>query len=76
MDEIVKEFIAKKFGIEQSSINDQTSLGLIAEDSLGKIDLLFDLEDELDVRIPHDQVVDIETVGDLIAVLKSNKEKK
>jgi acyl carrier protein len=51
-------------------------LTFLAEDSLGKIDLLFDLEDEVGVRIPHDQVVDIGTVGDLIAVLKSNKEKQ
>jgi acyl carrier protein len=76
MDDLVKELIAKKFDIEKSLINDQTSLTFLAEDSLGKIDLLFDLEDEVGVRIPHDQVVDIGTVGDLIAVLKSNKEKQ
>ena len=76
MDDFIKEFIAKKFNLEKSSINDQTSLGLIAEDSLDKIDLLFEIEDEVGVRIPHDQVIDIETIGDLIAVLKSNKEKQ
>lgn len=63
-EQLVKQFINKKYNIV--SQND-TNLDEICEDSFARVELLFDIEQHLKVRrIPENELLDIETVGDII----------
>jgi acyl carrier protein len=73
MDDKIKNIIAKNLDIDVSTIKNDTSLNLLAEDSMSRLELVFELEDELDVHIPHDSFDNIETVGDLVSLLQSLK---
>lgn len=61
----VKDFINKKYNIV--SEND-TNLAEICEDSFARIELLFDIEKHLmlNKRIPENELLEIETIGDII----------
>lgn len=73
MEDQIKDILAKKFQIELSEITNETSLMDIAEDSLGKLEMLFEIEEVLDIQIPHDAVIEIGTVGELIEAIKKVK---
>jgi acyl carrier protein len=74
MDEdIVKNIISNKLGVDKSSINDDSSLSALAEDSFGKIELLFDVESQLNIKLPQNDVTDIETFGELMSLIRSSK---
>lgn len=70
MEEIVKKIIKNKFNIDA---NENTNLSELTEDSFGRIELLFDIEEALKLKIPEGDILDIETFGDLILVLKKLK---
>lgn len=67
MNEKLKNFILQNYGLE---CNENTKISEIAEDSLTRVEMLFELEKELNLKIPHNEVLDIETVGDLLKFLK------
>lgn len=67
MEEIIKKLILDKYGVE---INSNTQISEIVEDSLSKIEFLFEIEKALNRSIPHEEVLDVETFGDLIKVLE------
>jgi acyl carrier protein len=73
MEEQIKDILAKKFQIKLSEITNETPLMDIAEDSLGKLEMLFEIEEVLDIQIPHDAVIEIGTVGELIEAIKKVK---
>jgi acyl carrier protein len=73
MEDQIKDILAKKFHIKISEITNETPLMDIAEDSLGKLEMLFEIEEVLDVQIPHDSVIEIGTVGELIEAIKKVK---
>jgi acyl carrier protein len=58
-----------------TEISDQThivdDLGL---DSVAVMDFVMEIEDRLDVSIPLNKIAEIETLGDLIATVRSLKE--
>lgn len=70
MEERIKKLILENYGIE---VLPSTSLSEVVEDSLSKIELIFELEKELGSSIPQDEVLDIETFGDLFFLLKRLK---
>lgn len=74
MEDQIKNILAKTFQIKLSEITNEMPLMDIAEDSLGKLEMLFEIEEVLDIQIPHDSIVEIETVGELIEVIKKVKQ--
>lgn len=48
-----------------SSIQDQLEI-----DSMDFVDVLVDLEEKLDIQIPDDDVIDVETIADLVGVIE------
>jgi acyl carrier protein len=66
IEEKIKKVILEQLGI---AVTKETLLSDIAEDSLSKVDLLFQIEQELDKNIPQDEVLDLETVGDLVEAM-------
>lgn len=66
IEEKVKEIVLAQLGVVVSK---ETKLSEIVEDSLSKIDLLFEIETSLDVTIPPDEILDIETIGELVKAI-------
>lgn len=70
MDEIV-EMIRKRFPGKE--IDEGTSLSYIAEDSFGRIEMLVEIEQALKIKISEDDILDMETVGDLVKIARKLK---
>lgn len=72
MDEAaIKKIISERFGTEAC---ESDFLSDFAEDSFAKI-VLFNIEQALDVNIPDEDIIDMETVGDLISAAKKAAKK-
>lgn len=67
--EKVKKSISEKCNIPLESINTGTLLADIAEDSISRVELLFEIEQMLGCTISEDEVFEIETVGDLLHII-------
>ena len=75
MEEFIKQILAEKFNAKKDSIDYETPLSLIVDDSLGKIELFFEMEEALNIRISYNDVLDIQTFGDLVDIFQSLKER-
>lgn len=69
MEEIIKDIVSEKLNIDRNKISVDTNFVDFVQDSISRIEMLFELESALKVRIPQEYIADIETVGDLIGVL-------
>ncbi len=69
IQEKLKVVFAEKAGISLEEVTTDTSLSSIAEDSLSKIDFLFELEQLVGKRIPENDVIEAETFGDLLHII-------
>lgn len=59
--------------VDKKKLPDITEKSVIAElgiDSLSTMQIVGELENKLDIMIPDDQLVKLETVGDLLDVVK------
>ncbi len=71
MQERVYKVIAKSLNVDQSSLNDDLGPGDITQwDSLAHQALILSLEQEFEVRLDIDEVLDMETVGDIVEILE------
>jgi acyl carrier protein len=64
--------------VDKKKLPDVTEKSVIADlgiDSLSTMQIVGELEQRLDVTIPDDQLVKLETVGDLLDVVKRCQEK-
>jgi acyl carrier protein len=66
MEEAIK-IIEKRAG---KKVTPETKLADIAEDSLAKIELIAEIEHELNVRLREQDLLDMESVGDLLELLR------
>jgi acyl carrier protein len=64
--------VAERFDRNINEIGPETTLESLGVDSLGKIELLFDLEDYFEVRLPNEdfKVTTIQEVANLIDSVK------
>jgi acyl carrier protein len=67
MEDAIKRIVKRKTG---KDVEPETNLIEIVEDSLGKVELLAEIEAELKVRIDERDLLDMETVSDLLEVLR------
>ena len=70
--ELLQEFINRRVGTPSEPITLESNLEAVGVDSLMLLDLMFDLEDKYNVRMPDD-LPRPETVGDLIAIFDKLK---
>lgn len=63
-----QKIIFDKFKLE---VDNNANLYEIIQDSFAKIEMLFEIEEFLGVKIPETELADIETVGDLINAFKN-----
>jgi acyl carrier protein len=68
----VKRVIAEKLGVP---VDEKTQLAAVAQDSFAKVEMLFEIERQLGVRIPDQGIIDMETVGDLISAIENSRKK-
>jgi acyl carrier protein len=66
MEEAIK-IIEKRTG---KKVTPETKLAEIAEDSLAKMELIAEIEQELKVRLREQDLLDMESVGDLLELLR------
>lgn len=68
-NEEIKKLIAEKFFVDINLITNETKLSDITEDSIGRIELLFEVEQTLNKKIPEEDILSMETVADLLHVV-------
>ena len=73
----VKDIIAKELDVPREKVKDdavlQTDLGA---DSLDVVELLMNLEDEFDMKIPDEDAEKLKTVGEAIAYIDGHSVKE
>ncbi len=73
MLEKVKEIIAKQLNLDVDEITESTSFkDDLGADSLDLFELVMAFEEEYDIEIPSENLEGIETVGDIIKLMKDN----
>jgi acyl carrier protein len=71
--ERVKEVLTEKLGKEESEITEEASFEELEADSLDLVELIMDLEDEFDIKIPDDDARQITTVGQAVDYVTSHQ---
>lgn len=70
----VKQIIVDKLGVDESEvINEASFTNDLGADSLDTVELIMEFEKEFDVSIPDEQAENIQTVGQAIEYLESQK---
>lgn len=73
MSEKIIEIIANQLSIDKEKItNDSTMSDDFGADSLDIVEIIMAIEDETGVSIPDEVIVEIKTVGELIAYVEAN----
>lgn len=79
MDELfgkVKKLIAEKLNVEEDKITLESSFRQdLGADSLDTYELIYDIEEELKVKIPDEKANEFETVGDAYNFIKEELSK-
>ena len=71
MLEKLSSMIAEQLNCDESSITEETSFkDDLGADSLDLYELVMALEDEYSIEIPAEELVDLNTVGDVLDYLK------
>ena len=66
----VFELVSEHLGVDIEKITDETSfINDLGADSLDIVELVMDLEEEFDVKIPEDIADKIQTVGDAVTFI-------
>lgn len=65
----LKELAAKQFGGEADAIDENAPIEQLGIDSLGFLELLFELEDQFGCSIPQDAVANVKTLNELSTVI-------
>ena len=70
VEERLKRIIAVHLDVDTGRLSPSTRLGEdLCVDSLTAVEILMVLEDEFDIALPEDDVGDLQTYGDLLAVV-------
>ena len=66
------QLVSEKFDKRIDELGPDTTLESLGVDSLGKIELIFDLEDHFKVRIPNEDAT-VDTLAEVAALLDTAK---
>jgi acyl carrier protein len=71
----VRAILARRVGLEVSALGSEVALATLPIDSLGLMEVLCMVEDELGVRLPESNefVTTLLSVGDVIAAVESSR---
>ena len=72
--EKVKQIIVDKLGVDESEVTHEASFtNDLGADSLDTVELIMEFEKEFDIAIPDEQAENIQTVGQAVEYLESQK---
>jgi len=69
IDDEIKKAIADKCGISVEFVTSDILLSGISNDSISRVEFLFEIEQLIGKKIPEDDIFDVETVGDLLRLV-------
>lgn len=70
----VKQIIIDKLGVDEAEINNEASFtNDLGADSLDTVELIMEFEKEFDIAIPDEEAEKIQTVGEAVSYLESQK---
>ncbi len=70
----VKQIIVDKLGVDDSEVTNEASFtNDLGADSLDTVELIMEFEKEFDLSIPDEQAENIQTVGQAVEYLESQK---
>lgn len=73
MKDTVKKIVADILEVELESVTEEASiLDDLGADSIAVMEIVMELEDELDVEVPTDDILELKTVGDIIEYISKN----
>lgn len=74
ISEKVTQIIVDKLGVDVSEVTAEASfMNDLGADSLDTVELIMEFEKEFDISIPDDKAEGIQTVGDAISYVESQK---
>jgi acyl carrier protein len=72
--EKVKKIIVDRLGVDEAEVNAESSFtNDLGADSLDTVELIMEFEKEFDISIPDEEAEKIQTVGDAISYVESQK---
>ncbi|MFP5471125.1 MAG: acyl carrier protein [Bacteroidia bacterium] len=70
----VVSIIVDKLGVDEAEVKNEASfINDLGADSLDTVELIMEFEKEFNIAIPDDQAEKIQTVGEAISYIESNK---
>ena len=73
----VKEIIVEKFGVSESEVTAEANFtNDLNADSLDRVELIMEIEDEFGISIPEEQAEKIATVGDAVKYVEEKVAEK
>lgn len=69
--ERVAPILAEHFNVPEEDISEEMTFEELCADEIDLIDLATILEDEFDIEIHEDEIKDIETVEDLVSLIRT-----
>ena len=74
IEDKVKDIVCEQMGASRDKISDSTSfVNDLGADSLDTVELVMEFEEQFDINIPDEDAEKIQTVGDAIKYIDSNK---
>lgn len=67
MEEYVRAFILERFKVH---VVGSTPISEVVQDSMDRVEMLFELERGLGVRLSEEDVLGVDTVGDLVEAFR------
>ncbi len=72
--EKVKKIIVDRLGVDEAEVNAESSFtNDLGADSLDTVELIMEFEKEFDISIPDEEAEKIQTVGDAVSYVESQK---
>lgn len=68
MEDKVFAFLKEKFGRE---VGPDTEIAELVQDSMSRVELLFEIEQQVGAKLPGEELLDAETVGDVLRLLSA-----
>ena len=73
----VKAIIVEKFGVSESEVTSEANFtNDLSADSLDRVELIMEIEDEFGISIPEEQAEKIATVGDAVKYVEEKVAEK
>ena len=73
----VKAIIVEKFGVSESEVTSEANFtNDLSADSLDRVELIMEIEDEFGISIPEEQAEKISTVGDAVKYVEEKVAEK